>query len=103
MTSWIEVLKLILIIVPVGGILVLLIRSIFSNFDVRISRKQDKGECALHVKYFTKELDTLNGAIIKQYDSLALKFDEQTKIQTQIVIELAKLTQKVADLLKNGR
>lgn len=103
MTGWTEVLKLIFIVVPVGGILVLLVRSIFSNFDTRISRKQDKGECALHVNYFTKKLEELNGEIKKQYDVLIKKFDEQSKSNIQMIVELTKLTQKVDDFIKNGR
>jgi len=51
---------------------------------------------------FKEDINNMNGEVKRSFDKLIEKIDAQTVINGDLKVEVAKLTQRVDDLVKNG-
>lgn len=95
-------LKVILILAPIGGVLLLFIRLWTRSLEEKVKEKVNRDTYDLQITTFKEALDEMNGEVKESFDKLIERFDEQRKDTTEFKVEMAKLTQRVDDLIKNG-
>lgn len=101
MSTWFEALRSLISTVPMMALLLLFIRSWSTRLRRDIDDKQPKGEFEIYIKNFEEDLKEMNGEVKRSFDKLVTKIEEQTKFNTEYVKELARLTQRVDDLVRN--
>jgi len=115
MNEWWRLIETVLCIVPIGGVVLLFVKAWMADTHAKINQNSTaiantsvpRSECTIHTAHFEKELTEMNGELKQSFDKLIAKIDEQQNGQkheyTKIAVELAKLTQRVDDALRNGK
>jgi len=102
MNEWWKLIQTALCVIPIGAIVLLFVKAWMTDTRTRIEKATPKSECLIHTEYFEKELTKMNREVKQSFDKLIEKMDEHKQDYNNVTIELAKLTQRVDDFLRNG-
>lgn len=92
-------------LIPIGAysaLLILFIKYWANNIRKDIDSKVDKNVYDIYTKLFEEAIGTVNIEVKESFDKLLTEMKDQGKINGELKVELAKLTQRVDDLARNN-